>query len=91
MATLNEKPVRLLMQDMTKDMRLSPGQAFSREQAIQWFAEHYPNIKKGTVVAHLIRLSTNSSTRLHYSARPDGSDDHFFKIDSSHFRLERTA
>jgi hypothetical protein len=87
MATLNEKPVRLLMQDMAASMGLVPGQTFTREQAIQWFAEHYPNVKQGTVAAHLVRLSTNVPTRLQYSARGDGSDDKFFKIDSTHFRL----
>jgi len=51
MATLNEKPVRLLMHDMAASMSLAPGQAFTREQAIQWFAEHYPNVRnpKGPV------------------------------------------
>jgi len=87
MATLNEKPVRLLMQDMVASMGLLAGQSFSREQAVQWFTEHYPNVKQGTVAAHLIRLSTNVTTRLQYSPRADGSDDKFFKIDSSHFRL----
>lgn len=87
MATLNEKPVRLLMHDMAASMHLTAGQSFTREQAVQWFAEHYPNVKQGTVAAHLIRLSTNVPTRLQYSPRTDGSDDKFFKIDSSHFRL----
>jgi hypothetical protein len=87
MATLNEKPVRLLMHDMIASMELVPGQSFTREQAVQWFARHYPNIKQGTVAAHLIRLSTNAPTLLQYNPRPDGSDDKFFKIDSSHFRL----
>lgn len=87
MATLNEKPVRLLMRDMTVSMDLKPGQPFTREQAVQWFAEHYPNVKQGTVAAHLIRLSTNVTTRLQYSPKADGSDDLLFKIDSSHFRL----
>ncbi len=87
MATLNEKPVRLLMHDMASSMNLAPGQSFTREQAIQWFAAHYPNVKQGTVAAHLIRLSTNAPSRLQYSARADGSDDKFFKIDSTHFRL----
>jgi endonuclease len=87
MATLNEKPVRLLMQDMAASMGLVAGQSFSREQAVQWFAANYPNVKQGTVAAHLIRLSTNVPSRLQYSAKADGSDDKFFKIDSSHFRL----
>lgn len=85
--TLNEKPVRLLMQDMIASMALMPGQPFTREQAVQWFAKNYPNVKQGTVAAHLVRLSTNVMTRLQYSAKADGSDDKFFKIDSSHFRL----
>ncbi len=75
------------MHDMIASMGLTPGQPFTREQAVQWFAEHYPNVKQGTVAAHLVRLSTNVPTRLQYSARVDGSDDKFFKIDSSHFRL----
>lgn len=87
MATLNEKSVRLLMQDMVVAMGLKQGQAFTREQAVQWFAEHYPNVKQGTVAAHLIRLSTNVPTRLQYGPRSDGSDDHLFKIDSTHFRI----
>jgi endonuclease len=86
-ATLNEKPVRLLMQDMIGSMGLTPGQIFTREQAVQWFAEHYPNVKQGTVAAHLVRLSTNAQSRLQYSARADGSDDRFFKVNSSQFRL----
>lgn len=87
MPTLNEKPVRLLMHDMIASMGLVPGQSFSREQAIQWFALHYPNVKQGTVAAHLVRLSTNAPSRLQYSAKEDGSDDKLFKIDASHFRL----
>ena len=87
MATLNEKPVRLLMQDMIGSMGLTPGQIFTREQAVQWFVEHYPNVKQGTVAAHLVRLSTNAPSRLQFSAKADGSDDRFFKINSSQFRL----
>ncbi|CAN1543312.1 endonuclease NucS domain-containing protein [Limnohabitans sp. B9-3] len=87
MATLNEKPVRLLMQDMIGSMGLTPGVAFTREQAVQWFQEHYPNVKQGTVAALLIRLSTNIPTRMQYSPKADGSDDRFFKLNSSQFRL----
>lgn len=75
------------MRDMAASFGLQPGESFTRERAVQWFRERYPNVKEGTVVAHLIRLSTNARSRLQYSARPDGSDDAFFKIDSSHFRL----
>ena len=87
MATLNEKPVRLLMQDMIGSMGLTPGVSFTREQAVQWFQAHYPNVKQGTVAAHLIRLSTNVPTRMQYSPKTDGSDDRFFKLNSSQFRL----
>ena len=50
MATLNEKPVRLLMHDMDASIGLTPGQTFTREQAVQWFAEHYfPSAAEGRV------------------------------------------
>ncbi|MCB1555262.1 MAG: hypothetical protein KDJ14_15795 [Xanthomonadales bacterium] len=55
MATLYDKPVRLLMHDMAASMGLKPGQSFTREQAVQWFAEHYPDTKPGTVTAHCCR------------------------------------
>lgn len=75
------------MQDMIGSMGLTAGVAFTREQAVQWFKEHYPNVKQGTVAAHLIRLSTNIPTRMQYSPKADGSDDRFFKLNSSQFRL----
>jgi Endonuclease NucS C-terminal domain len=80
------KPVRLLMKDMANAFALQPGQSFTRQDAIDWFAHHYPNIKVGTVHCHLIRLSTNAPTRLHYHAKPS-EDDVFFQLDGSHFRL----
>ena len=55
MATLYDKPVRLLMHDMAASMGLKPGQSFTREQAVQWFAEHYPDTKPGTVTVHCCR------------------------------------
>jgi hypothetical protein len=71
------KPVRLLIKEMADSFALQPGQSFARQQAIDWFAQHYPKIRPGTVHAHLIRLSTNAPTRLHYNAKPH-EDDVFF-------------
>lgn len=81
-----DKPVRLLMKDMAESFALQSGQSFTRQQAIDWFAQHYPRVRPGTVHCHLIRLSTNAFTRLHYSAKPT-EDDLFFQLDGGHFRL----
>lgn len=80
------KPVRFLMKDMVNAFGLQSGQSFVRQQAIDWFIQHYPKIKKGTITAHLIRLSVNAPSRLHYTPKP-GEDDLFFQINSNHFRL----
>ncbi len=80
------KPVRLLMKEMVDSLGLQPGQSFTRQQALAWFAQHYPKIRPGTVHCHLIRLSTNAPTRLHYNAKPY-EDDVLFQLDSGHFRL----
>ncbi|NJR39841.1 MAG: DUF91 domain-containing protein [Leptolyngbyaceae cyanobacterium CSU_1_4] len=81
-----EKPVRFLMREMVNTFELQNGQSFVKQQAINWFEQNYPKIKKGTITAHLIRLSVNVSSRLHYTPKP-GEDDLFFQIDSNHFRL----
>jgi len=81
-----DKPVRFLMKDMVNAFGLKDGQSFVRQEAIDWFSQHYPKIKKGTITAHLIRLSVNAPSRLHYSPKP-GEDDLFFQVDSNHFRL----
>lgn len=88
---LYNKPVRMLMQDMVPGLSVKPGQAFTKDDAIAWFGAHYPLVKEGTIAAHLIRLSTNNKNRLHYSPRSDGSDDLFFQLDSSRFRLYDAA
>src|SRR5947208_15463582 len=74
------------MKEMADSFALQPGQSFARQQAIDWFAQHYPKIRPGTVHCHLIRLSTNAPTRLHYNAKPH-DDDVLFQLDGSHFRL----
>lgn len=71
---------------MVTDMPIVVGQVVTKEAVLNWFATRYPKIKEATVAAHLIRLSTNAPSRLHYSAKPS-EDDVFFQLDGSHFRL----
>ncbi len=87
---LYDKPVRQLMHDMVRELALSKGDVLTRDRVVGWFREHYPNVKESTVGAHLIRLSTNAPSRVHYSARA-GDDDLFFQLDGSHFRLYDAA
>jgi endonuclease len=76
------KPVRVLIPEMAKDLAPQPGQLFSKDAAIAWFAERYPKIKLGTISS---RFATNAPSRLHYNARPD--EDLLYQVDGSHFRL----
>ncbi len=85
--SIYEKPTRLLMKDMVKDIGLQSGQPLERKQVLSWFKTHYPKIKEGTVSAHLIKMSTNAPSRIHYKADLSGEDDLLYQIDSKHFRL----
>lgn len=85
-----DKPTHALMRQMVTDMPITAGQVVTKEAVLNWFATRYPKLKEGTVVAHLIRLSTNAPSRLHYSAKP-GEDDVFLQLDGSHFRLYNPA
>ena len=81
-----EKPVRLLMKDMVNDFAINKGDRITKNQVIDWFNDKYPKIKLGTITAHLIRMSTNAKSRLHYGVKPI-EDDLFYQIDGSSYRL----
>lgn len=83
---LYEKPVRLLMHDMVTDLGLKKGEILPKDRVIAWFSQKYPRVKEGTISAHLIRFSTNATSRMHYNVKP-GDDDLFFQLDGGHFRL----
>lgn len=74
------------MKEMIPALNIEKNTTFTRSQVKAWFAENYPKIKQGTINAHLIRLSTNATSRTHYNTK-EGADDVFFQIDSSNFRL----
>jgi hypothetical protein len=82
------KPVRrLLTEDFVPNQNIAKGQVISKDQVISWFKSNYPKIKTGTITAHLLKMSVNAPTRIHYNANPNGEDDLLYKIDGSHFRL----
>jgi hypothetical protein len=85
--SIYEKPVRLLLKDFVSNQNIAKGQVISKDQVISWFKSNYPKIKTGTITAHLLKMSVNSPTRIHYNANPNGEDDLLYKIDGSHFRL----
>ena len=82
-----EKPVKLLFRDMITDLSVQKGDVVGREQINSWFTQKYPRIKPGTISAHLLKLSINAPSRIHYNVDPNGNDDLFFQIDSKKFRL----
>lgn len=63
------------------------GGHFTRQEILAWFQEHYPKLKRATVNAHLIVMSTNAPSRVHHTLRPNGADDLLFQVDGSSFRL----
>ena len=82
-----DKPTRELMHEFAAQ-RLTPGQVFSRKDAVRWFAEHYPDIKSNTVGLHVDGMSVNSTQRRHHpSIKKGGGFDLFFKLGPSEFRL----
>lgn len=84
--SLYDKTVRELMKDMVPALQIQPGKAFSRAEVRSWFNTNYPKIKDGTISAHLLRMSVNAPSRVHYSAKP-GEDDLFYQLDPTRFRL----
>lgn len=83
--TIYDKPTRALLKDMLVDLGLKPGEILTTAQAIQWFKDKYPRLKRGTIGAHLVQAATNDKNRLHHSAT--AADDLLFKLGSKQWRL----
>ena len=81
-----EKSTKELMHEFAAQ-KLKPGQEFSYEDAIRWFAEHYPKISDNTVGKHVHGMSVNTRRDSLTSAKPGTGWDLFFKLGSSKFRL----
>ena len=46
-----DRPTKTILAEWAKE-HLTPGQVFGKAEAIRWFAEHYPKIKRNTVSMH---------------------------------------
>jgi hypothetical protein len=71
---------------MISDLGGEQGKVFTRGEVRSWFKKNYPKIKDGTIAAHLLRLSVNAPSRVHYNAK-HSDDDLFYQLDSGRFRL----
>lgn len=77
-----DRPIRLLFREFAD--KLKEEETFLTNDAVGWFRKKFPRVMEGSVRAHLVRLTTNNPTRIHYKATPD--DDLFFQLDSGRFR-----
>jgi hypothetical protein len=84
---LYEKSVKFLFRDMVNDLSLQKGDFLVRDRINSWFRQKYPLIKPGTISAHLLKLSINAPSRIHYNVDQNGKDDLLYQIDSKKFRL----
>jgi len=75
------------MKDMVLEKELSNDEIITKDEVVSWFEENYPLIKKTTISAHLIKMSINAHSRIHYNVNLEGQDDLFFQIDGRRFRL----
>lgn len=84
--TIYDKPTRALLKDMIAAWALKAGETFTAQRAVDWFAQHYPKLKAGSIHAHLVQASTNDRSRLHHPAT-NTTDDLLFKVGSREYRL----
>jgi len=87
MSPIYDRPTKSLLTDWAK-ANLKPDQLFSKSDVLPWFAEHYPKIKRATVVMHLESMSINNRGRKHHPSVKLGSGhDLFFKLGPDQYRL----
>ena len=66
---------------------LTDGGFFTKKEIQSWFQKKYSKIKPATIGCHLILMSTNAPSRIHYNVKSNGADDLLFQTDRSSFRL----
>jgi hypothetical protein len=90
MMAIYEKPVRLLFKDMVEDFGIGESDVITRDQVFAWFKDKYPKVKDATISAHLLKMSTNAPSRIHYNVNLNGDDDLFYQLDSRRYRLYKS-
>ena len=85
--SIYEKPVWQLLIDFANQTMDLEGSTFTPQDATRWFQQNYPDIKKGTVNAHVRMMSTNVKSRLHWSTK--AHHNVFFSLGSGTYRKYR--
>ena len=83
------KPVWQLLIDFAQEHLDLEGSTFTPQDATRWFQQKYPNIKKGTINAHIRMMSTNVKSRLHWS--PSEHHNVFYSLGSGTYRRYRPS
>ena len=82
-----EQPTKTLMREFAAQ-NLEPGKAFSKREAIAWFAKNYPKLRPTTIDMHVNGMSINNRLRKHHkNVKPGSGHDLFFKLGPDQFRL----
>ncbi len=84
---LYDKPIKHLFRDMIKDLGIQKGDILERSTINSWFKTNYPLVKPSTVSAHMLKMSINAPSRVHYNVDSVGEDDLLYQIDTRKFRL----
>lgn len=84
--SLYDRAVRSLIHNMVEDLARNPDDEFTREEVLAWFKSKYPKVKGATVSAHLIMITTNLPSRVHYGPRAGGEDDLLFQLERGRYR-----
>ena len=84
---MSKKTTTEMMKEYFVSIGLQGEKTFKRQELYDWFNKNYPDVKRGTLYGHLVKLSVNASSRKHHHFRADGSDDILFQTDTDTFRL----
>jgi endonuclease len=86
-----DRSAKALMADWARQS-LTPEKTFEKSEPVEWFARHYPKIKRNTIQLHVDAMSVNSPVRKHHqNVRLNSGHDLFYKIGPNKYRLWSSA
>lgn len=87
MTQLYNKPVHELMRDFVNEKGIKKNEIIKKGDILIWFADKYPDVKKITIDAHIMWMTTNDPSRVHHKPNLDGRHDLFFRLEDKTLRL----
>jgi hypothetical protein len=79
--------IKIAMRNMVEDIKLSRDQVLTRQDILEWFANHYPAYSENAISSHIYLMCVNLKARESHNISIDEDIDLFWKQENGQYIL----